>query len=126
MASSKAPLLQTFKAGSAITKFTFVKFGADKDHVIPAGLNDRPIGIAQVDQSTTDAKVEVAMPGGGGKLSLGMTVVLAQRLYSDASGLGKKVDGASKMIGAIAYQDGVSGDVIDVEVTVPHESVATD
>lgn len=126
MASSSTPRIFSLKADGAITAYTFVKAGSDANHCAQAGLNDRPIGIAQNAASAAGDKVEVAFPGGGAKLQVDGTVAASARLYSDASGLGKKCDGASKFIGALAMDAGVANDVIPVEVCVAQESVATD
>jgi len=116
MASSSEPRYRTFKADGAITQFSFVKYGTDTDHVAQAGANEKCRGIAMTAATAAEDKVEVALPGGGGKLKLAETVVGGNYLTSTAAGLGEVVDAADEPVGARAENGGVANDVIAVEV----------
>jgi hypothetical protein len=116
MSSYSQPRLKAFKAGSAITGYTFVKFGADEKTVVPCALNERAIGIAQCDQANVGGPVDVALPGGGAALKISEDVALGKLLTSTAGALGEVADAAGEWVGAIAHKAGVANDVIAVEV----------
>jgi len=109
--------IRSFTAGGAITAFTFVKFDSDGVKVVACGANERAIGIAQVAASASGDQVEVAMPGGGGKLKINETLTAGKMLTSTAGALGEKADAAGEWVGAIAYEGGVQNDIIETMVT---------
>ncbi|MCK5608281.1 DUF2190 family protein [Candidatus Pacearchaeota archaeon] len=117
MSVSSTPRKVTLKASGAITKYTFVKFGATKDLVAQCGANERSIGICQATADAADGEfVEVALPGGGALLQVGETVALGKILTSTSAGLGEVADAAGEWCGALAYESGVVSDIIGVEV----------
>lgn len=117
MAGSSTPRMFTFLAAAAQAAYTFVKPGADAKHVaICSAASDKTIGIAQNAPTAADDPVEVALPGGGAKLKLGGTVSFGDMLVPDASGFGVASTSNAARHGAMAMSDGVSGDIIPVEV----------
>lgn len=119
MASSRAPIIETFLADAAISKGMAVKFGTDYKHVAKSSANtNHHIGIAQSAPTAAEDAVEVAMPGGGAKGLLSETVSAGDFLTGHTDGSLRKPDGAGDVCIAIAKQDGVSGDLIDVDVMI--------
>lgn len=116
MASNFRSNTRTYTAGGTINANTFVKFGADSQHVVACGANERAIGIARGDASSGQS-VEVDLPGGGSRLKVASTVALGKMVTSTSVGQGEKADAAGEWVGAVAYEDGVANDVIDVMVT---------
>lgn len=116
MASHSSPRLKTFKADGAITQYSVVKYGSDRDHVAQAGANEKCRGIAMTAATAAEDAVEVALPGGGALLKISETVTGGQRLTSTSAGLGEVVDAAGEAVCARAEDGGVANDVIAVEV----------
>ena len=118
MSSTSAPKIKAFTAGGVIPEFTFVKFGADKQTIVACGLNERAIGIAQNrGGSILGDTVEVALPFGGAKLKLTGVTALGKMLTSAADGKGYVPAAGGLWVAAVAYEDGVAGDIAFVMVT---------
>lgn len=116
MASSSEPRVLSFLAGAAVPAYSVVKPGADKSHVlVSAAASSKNKGISQNVASVAGDTVEVALPGGGGKAVLGGSVSDGDYLSANASGA-LIVASSGDHVSAQAQQDGVSGDVIAVEV----------
>ena len=117
--SHSEPRLQTYLAESAIVKFSLVKFGADDEHVVQSAAGtDANVGIAMNDAPLAEDPVEVALPGGGGKLRLAATLARGTFVVSDASGDGVAPT-ASDRLGAFLQESGVDNDIVAVEVVPP-------
>lgn len=117
MSSHSEPRIYAFKADAAVAAYLIVKGGTDKDHVAKAtAATDKLIGIQQNESTTAEDKVEVAIAGGGAKLKIADTVAVGDRLTADSAGKGVVTTSNADKIIAIAMQDGVTGDVIGVEV----------
>lgn len=111
--------IKTFKAGTALKAFTFVKFGADNETVVQCGANERCIGIFQGgEDAVIGDHVEIALPGGGAFLKVSEAVGLGKLITSTATGAGEVADAAGEFCGAVAYEAGVENDVICVEVAL--------
>lgn len=117
--SSTSPMrIRSFLADGAITQYTFVTFGTDNEHVAANTTGAGKVrGIAQSAATAAGDTVEVALPGGGGLLKVNETITAGNYLASTTSGLGELADAAGEHVGAVAQEDGVQNDVIDVEVT---------
>jgi len=118
MAASSKPRIYTFKVDVSVARGRAVKLNsADGQHVtVCAATTDNPVGIAQNDTSASGDFIEVALPGGGAKALLGGSVSKGNRLSSTTDGSLIKASGSGDEIIAEAMQDGVSGDIIAVEV----------
>lgn len=118
MASSKAPIIQCYKADAAILKGSPVKFGTDSEHVAKsAAATDKHIGIAQNTVTAAEDIVEVAMVGGGAKALCGSASVTKGFLLTCGTDfMVKKIANAGDRLIAVAMDDAVSGDLFEVEV----------
>ena len=118
--SSFGPIVcLTFKAGGAIAQGCVVKPGADNKHVVISASNTSlNLGIAQNAAVGAEDKVEVALPGGGGKGLAGGTVHFGDLLTSDASGNLIATTSASDRVVAMAMEDAVAGDLFSLQVMV--------
>lgn len=109
----------TFFAGAAISKGMVVKPGADNKHVLKsASATSKNFGIAMGDAAAAEDLVEVALPGGGAKGLLGGTVSFGDLLTSDANGKLVATTTTADRYVATAMEDGVSGDLISVHISV--------
>ena len=118
MSASSTPRILSFKSDTAsIARGSVVKPGSDDKHVAKSALaTSKNFGIAQNVVSAVEDTVEVAIQGGGAKGLLGGTVAFGDFLTSNASGaLVATTTGGDRVV-AVAMQDGVSGDLIAVEV----------
>jgi hypothetical protein len=115
--SHLAPKIQSFVAGGNLSalQYTFVKFGSDSKTVVACGANERAIGIVQ-NAPAAGQIAEVAVIGGGAYLKVNEVIALGKMLTSTSGGLGEVADAAGEWVGALAYQDGVQNDVINVVV----------
>lgn len=112
MSSTYTPHILTFKADAAISKGMAVKIGTDKDHVAKAAATtDKCIGVAQNAATAAEDKVEVAMPGGGGKVLAKTTFVAGDLLGPNADGTLQKVASASDRYIAMALEDASANDL---------------
>lgn len=119
MASHSTVRSIAFKSDTAsIAIGSVVKAGSDKSHVAKASAaTDKAIGLAQSLVESAEQAVEVALPGGGAKGLLGGTVSFGDFLASDSNGALVATTTANNKVIAQAMEDGVSGDLIAVEVT---------
>lgn len=125
MASHSTPRLKAFKADGAITQYTFVKYGSDRDHVAAGTANSKCRGIAMNAATAAEDIVEVALPGGGALLKINATIAGGNYLTSLSTGQGEKADASGDNVGARAEDGGVAGDIIPVEV-LDFKTSATD
>lgn len=119
MSSSSAPKIGAFKADAAVSAYLIVKGGSGTDgiHVAKAtAATQKLVGIQQSASTAAEDQVEVALPGGGGKVTLGGSVVFGDFLTADASGKAVATTSAADRVIAVAMQDGAADDVIGVEV----------
>lgn len=117
--SHSEPRLQTYKAGGVVAIHSFVKFGADDEHVVQSAAGtDANVGIAMNAAAAAEDPVEVALPGGGGKLRLAATLARGTFVASDASGDGVAPIAANRL-GAFLQESGVDNDIVAVEVVAP-------
>jgi hypothetical protein len=118
MASHTEPKIVALKAGAAIAKGKCVKKGSADTHVaVASAATDKIVGILQTATTAAEDVAEVALCGGGAKALLGGTVVMGDLLTSDADGALVATTTATNRVVAMAMQDGVSGDMIAVEMT---------
>jgi len=117
MSSYSAPRQAAFKTTDADAHANlFVKFGSADDKVDVAGAGEKTCGVGMNSPTAAGDQIEVALPGGGAKLTLGGTVTRGKFLKSDSAGKGVQVTAEGDLYGAMAMASGVSGDVIPVEV----------
>ena len=111
---SERILTKNYEAEGAWTKFTFLKAGADRDKLIPAtAVGDKIIAIAKVDADSGKRGDAILM--GFFEIKLGGTVAFGDPLTTDGSSLGVEAapaTGVNNSVGAIAFDAGVSGDII--------------
>jgi len=126
MASITQPQITTFKAGGAINAYRFVTISSAGE-VTECGANGKAIGISQNSSSVASGEfVEVALPGGGAKLTVSEACAVNKFLTSTSVGKGEIVDAAGEYCGAIAFEAGAAdGDIIGVRV-VAFTAVASD
>jgi hypothetical protein len=100
---------------AATDQFIFVKMGLTENEICPAWAEtDIPLGISQTTGKDGDG-VEVALVGIS-KLRLAGTVARGNLVkpYTTDTGTGVRYTMAGNAYGALALQNGVSGDVISV------------
>ncbi len=120
MATSSEPRSQAYTAGEDLSskQYHFVKFGADDQTVLAAGLNERAIGILQ-NAPGSGERADVALQGGGSKLKVSEAVSPGKLLTPQADGKGEVVDAADEWHGAVAMETAAAdGDIIGVEVVL--------
>lgn len=109
------PLIRTKTASGTIHKYYFVKGTATDPIVIECSANtDKVIGIANL-EIAGGANGDIIVFGQA-KLKLGGTVAMGDRIMPHTDGTGI-VATTGNNIGAIAEQNGVVGDIIDVIVS---------
>ena len=104
-----------FIAGTAIPKYTLVKFGADDDTaVLATAATDKIIGVCgeQVDVVSGD-RFE-AVVADVARVVLGGTVVRGDAITSDASGRGIATTTVGNRVVGVALRSGVVGDIVPV------------
>lgn len=111
---SKTWIVSGNALSAATDQFIFVKPGATENEVVPAwATKDVPLGITQ-STAIDGAGIEVAVVGIS-KIRLAGTVKRGNLLVAGDStdgGRATRYTMAGKSYGAMALQDGVSGDVI--------------
>ena len=95
-------------------QYTFVTQDTD-GRVGDPGANSVITGILQNKPAATDRAAAIQIDGVS-KLVLGGTASQGDRLKTDTSGAGVATTTASDNVGAVALEDGVSGDTIAVRV----------
>ena len=105
------PCYKGFLAGAAIPQYSFVKYGANEQTVVPSADAEKAIGVCMTDGVESGGELEVAIITGGALVKLSGSVALGDSVKSDAAGLGA-VGGAGEFCPGIAMQAGVAGDVI--------------
>jgi hypothetical protein len=119
MSSYSQPRVNTYKADGAIPKGSAVKIGTDKQHVAKStATTDKSVGIAMNAAAAAEDLVEVALPGGGGKALAQTTIAAGKLLVPHTDGSLKPVSGANDRFIAMATDDAVAGDLVQVEVVV--------
>ena len=113
MSSYVQPNMKAYCAEAALTKFSFVKFGAGDDKVLLSGAAERAFGINMSNDIAINGVAEIALNGGGGLVKLAGTIARGQSIASNAAGLGVLAT-AGQFAPAIAMESGVAGDVISV------------
>ena len=127
MSNSFKPNLRSFKSKGVIRPYRFVKFGAAYGEMLECDANEKAMGIYQGEEDLASGDIgEVALPGGGGLLQISETVAMGKLLTPTADGEGEVVDAADEHYGAVAYQDGVATDTIDVMVVAATRAVGSD
>jgi hypothetical protein len=117
MASISTPRIATFKADGSIAKGKFVKAGHAEGFVAVAAANtDRVIGVAAAEVTASDGRVEVYLPGGGGKVLAGESVSFGNDLVSHTDGTGVKPNAEGDQIGARCMEDGAASDLVSCEI----------
>ncbi len=111
------PNCLTFKAGAAIPEGSVVKPGADNQHVLKsAAATSKNFGIAQNAALAAEDKVEVALPGGGGKGLAGGSISFGDCVTSDGNGALVTTVTAGDRVVAIAMEDASAGDLFSLQV----------
>jgi len=126
MSTSFRPLLKTYTAKGTITPYCAVKFSVDNQSVVAAGAGDQAFGISQNDANIVSGqKVEVAMPGGGAKWTVGAILAgLGPTLCkSDAAGSATKASDTDWVV-ALVTNTAAVGDIVECFVQ-PHYAGAT-
>jgi len=119
MSSYAKPCILTFKAGAAIPEGSVVKPGADNQHVLKsASAASKNFGIAQNAATLAEDKVEVALPGGGGKGLAGGAILFGDLLTSDVNGALVATTTANDRVVAVAMDDAATGDLFSLQVVV--------
>jgi hypothetical protein len=117
MASHYQQSILTFNAGGAIALGKAVTLDATGKIVSAANAaTDKSVGLCQNAVAASGDKAEVALPGGGGKALLGGTVSAGDLLAPTTGGALIATTTATNRWIAIAMEDGVSGDIISVQV----------
>ncbi len=119
MSSHAEPRTLTFLTDTAtVAKGSVVKAGSDNKHVAKsAAATSLNIGLAQNATTSVGDKIEVALPGGGGKALLGIGgAAFGDLLTSDSSGTLVVTTTPGDRYIAMAMEAGVIGDLISVEV----------
>ena len=119
MSSYSEQKILTFNSDVAvIAAGSVVIAGTDRAHVaLGSGATQKAIGIAQSAVSAIGDKVEVAMPGGGGKAKLGVGgCAFGDYLACDASGTLIVTTSANDRVVAMAMDAGSAGELVAVEV----------
>lgn len=122
MSSYRKPVIKAFHAGADLSasQYCFVKFGSDDKTVVLSGAGDLACGILMNAPLSGDP-AEVALPGGGALLKLGASQTKMLEMKSDGSGNGV-VATSGDWVGAIVYQAGASGDIVEVLVVAQHKT----
>lgn len=118
MSSSLAPKILAFKADAAIAKGVVVKPGATLDTYVQksTAATDKHVGIAQNVGAAADDKMEIAVPGGGGKGLAGGTIAMGDKLTADANGKLVATTTENDNIIAVAMQGAVVNDLFDLVI----------
>lgn len=118
MGASSNRRILTFRATAAIGAYLIVKAGADREHVAKAtAVSDKIVGITNSEATKAEEMVEVALPGGGGKVKLGSGgCAFGDFLTADANGAAIVSSTANDNIVGVAQADGVEGDIVPVEI----------
>ena len=117
LVSHSEPRVKAFIASGDLSakQYCFVKLSSNGKTVAACGANERACGIL-MNAPGDGERAEVALPGGGGLLKIGEDVALGKMLTSMSTSLGEVADAAGEWVGAVAYDSGVTNDVISVEV----------
>lgn len=118
MAFENVIFTQSFTASgnnlsAAVAQFVFVAITTNKK-ILPSAAAGRTLGILQAPAKSGEGG-PVAMSGSISKLRLGNTVKANIFLNGTATGTGQPCRGGAP-VGAMALEDGVTGDVISVLV----------
>ena len=116
MSSYSQPRILTFKASEAIAPYLFVIQTTDEIVEQCDGAGESMIGISMSETTEADQAIEVAIQGGGGKVTLGGTVARGDFIKTDVNGKGVVANVLTDVYGARAMASGVVGDIIPVEV----------
>jgi hypothetical protein len=118
MSATSRPRIYTFKADASIDRGRAVKLNSsDGQHVaVCTATTDLAVGISQGSTTASGDFMEVAIQGGGAKALLGGTVSKGNLLVATTDGSLIKASASGDQLIAEAMQDGVSGDIIAVEV----------
>jgi len=108
-------MIRTFTASGAITQYYFCKGTTTDGEVAVASANDSKIlGINNLAAASGDS-VDVCLPGEMTWLKLSGTVAAGDTLMPHTDGTGR-VATTTKCQGALALENGVTGDIIEVLV----------
>lgn len=123
MASNIKQNMRTYKASGAIPPYSFIKFDTStspfttKVPGIQTCTSGAADGISQNDVAAAAGdEVEVAFPGGGGKLTIGGTISAGNSIKPTTAGVGIATTTAGDHASASAVEGGVTGDIIGVNV----------
>jgi len=127
MAVNSKSRSRTFKAEGTIRPYRCVKWGTDNDQMLECDANEKGMGIYQGEDTLSAGDFgDVAIQGGGALLEISETVAKGKFLTPTADGIGEVVDAAGEYYNAIAQENGVSGDIIGVEVIGVTEAHSSD
>jgi hypothetical protein len=112
MASSNQVLKFNSTAEAAIVENTFVMVGVADNTVLTATAGAVIIGVAE-DPAAIDTAIGISHQGKV-KLKLGGSISAGQKIKATTGGTGVYADTTKDEFGAIALEDGVIGDVINV------------
>lgn len=109
-------------------EYHFVNFDTTDDNVVNIASDQTlpPYILCEGGNGSTNETVgTIALPGSRTKLKISEAVTAGKFLVPDANGQGEIGDAAGERYGAIALENGASGDIIEV-VSVLGEIEATD
>jgi hypothetical protein len=113
-----------FKPGAVLTKYRFVKFGADFEHVIQAAAStDNVVGVTQVSVSATEQSrgsqkdVDVRLAGVS-VVELSGTVNPGDPVMSHTDGTARAATSTNRVVG-MAMKGGSTGLRIPVLLKIP-------
>ena len=118
MSSFTEPRIYTFNATEAIAKYLFAIQVADKTVEQCDGAGELMTGITMSAATAALQAIEIALPGGGAKITIAGTVTRGEYIKTDANGKGVACSADGDFYGARAMASGVTGDIIPVEVMV--------
>lgn len=98
-------------------EYYFVNFDTTDDNVVNLAADQTLpayILIEGVDGSSTESIGTIALPGTVTKVKLGETVTAGKFLVPTATGTAEIADAAGERYGAVAMENGASGDIIKV------------
>lgn len=107
----------SFKASGTIPAFSFVKFGDNNTVTLATASTDNIIGVSDGVTYDNGEMADIYMQGANCEIVLGGTVSAGEALTVNSSGCAISAT-AGDNIGAIALNDGISGDIIKAIVTL--------
>ncbi len=125
MAAHSEPRVVAFLAEGVIAINRFVKYGADKEHVLQCGANERAIGVSVNATAVAEDAIDVHILGGGSKVEAAEAIGLGKFVTSTSIGKAEIVDAADEFSPGMASEPASADeDIIGIELqaTIPAAS----